>query len=62
MRAGISWTAVGCLLLMITSVAACDFRQMIEDRPVALPEDSTAPKDTHSAETRSNADPIARPE
>jgi hypothetical protein len=57
MHVGLSRITVGCLLLMMAFLHACDFRQMIEDRPVALPEESTEPKEQHSAETRPSPNP-----
>jgi hypothetical protein len=59
MRCDLLRIAAPCLLFMLTFLHACDFRQMIEDRPVVLPEDSTKPKEQHSAETRPSADSSA---
>jgi hypothetical protein len=45
--------AVGtALLLIVLASAACDFRQITEDRPVKLPAESTEPKEVHSSETK----------
>jgi hypothetical protein len=48
---------IAVLLILLGSQQACDFRQMIEDRPVKLPEESTKPKETHAAEINRSADP-----
>lgn len=48
---------IAVLLMLLGSQQACDFRQMIEDRPVKLPEESTEPKGTHPAEAGRSADP-----
>ena len=59
MRFALSRMSAACALSMLVFLQACDFRQMIEDRPVALPEESTKPKEQHSAETRPTADSSA---
>jgi hypothetical protein len=48
---------ITAFLVLLGSQQACDFRQMIEDRPVKLPEESTKPKETHAAEINRSADP-----
>jgi hypothetical protein len=47
--------------LIVLAWAACDFRQITEDRPVKLPAESTEPKELHPAETSQGCDRTTRP-
>jgi hypothetical protein len=48
---------IAVLLILLGSQQACDFRQMIEERPVKLPDESSDSKKTHAAGTSRSADP-----